>query len=365
MKKVLTGIIIDGKAGGVDKYILEFFNAVADDNIEFDFLTNRIDEDLKKELSDKGAGLIQIPRFTKPLSQYKAVKALVRENKYDTVYFNVSSSLILFAAKAARDGGAKKVIIHAHSSAFDCENNLKRRLMTFLNNILKYPMCRYATDYCSCSQKASEWLFTPQVIKSGRVKLIYNAVDVEKFSFKPEIRERMRQEYGLENKYVIGHIGNFLYSKNHTFLIDAFKAVSQRDENAALLLLGDGALLDEIKSKTETLGLSLKVIFAGRQSNACDFLQAMDIFVLPSNFEGLPIVGIEAQVNRLPCLFSSNISSQARLLDCCEFIDISSPDAWADKILSYKGFYRGKAKIVNEEYCFDQNKLRETLKALI
>lgn len=365
MKKVLLGVIINGKAGGVDKYLLDVYESLRKEGYSFDFLTNSVDPDLKTKLESEGTGLIPIPRFTNPLGQYREIKRIVSENKYDTVYFNISTALMCIGVLAARKAGAKRVVVHSHSSAFDSPSKKQRLLMTFIHKLCKPILCRYATHFCSCSEKASDWMFTKKVIKSGKIKTVYNAVEVSKFTFDMSKRVEMREKLGLGDSLTIGHIGNFLYPKNHNFIIDIFNDLLKIRSDARLLLIGDGDLFETIKDKAKQLGIYDKILFEGRRMNSNDYLHAMDVFVMPSNFEGLPIVSVESQVNGLPTLLSDRITEEARIMNNCEFLPIDSTDIWVKKILEYKDFDRKNAFVVNEEYVFDKKDIKDIYREVV
>ncbi len=365
MKKILFGVIMDGKAGGVDKYMLDFFESMREKGWHFDFLTNKIDPELKKALADKGADLIEFPRFTKPLAQYRAIQALVRRNRYDSVYFNASTALIFLSVMAARKGGAQKVIVHSHSSAMDCPSPFKKKILTLIHCLCKAPLCHYATDFCSCSDKASAWMFTPRILRSQKIKYVYNAVSVRTFQYQETVRAAMREKLGVSDAYVIGHVGNFLYPKNHAFLLDVFAKVVQQDPLARLLLIGDGDLFTQMQAKAAALQIQDRVIFAGRVSDVENYFQAMDVFVLPSHFEGMPIVSCEAQVNGLPCLLSDKISKDARIMNHCRFLPIDSAECWAQEILRCKKDSRKDAVVVNENYIYDNQKIAKVYENIL
>lgn len=166
------------------------------------------------------------------------------------------------------------------------------------------------THHFSCGVEAAKCYFGQKVVDENDYVLIPNAIDVERFIYNPEIRNKIRKENDLENKHVVGHVGRFMAQKNHTFLMDVFAEVLKIDSQAHLVLLGDGELMDEIKRKTTDLGISEHVTFVGNVGNANEWYQAFDCFVLPSIWEGLPVVGVEAQAADLPCVFSSAITRE-------------------------------------------------------
>jgi len=178
-------------------------------------------------------------------------------------------------------------------------------------------------------------LYGKSIDKSKRYKIIPNAVDTEKYKFDPEVRETVRKELGIEDKFVIGHIGRFVYQKNHDFLIDIFSEVYKRNDNAVLLLIGEGALLDDVKAKVHKLALDDVVYFLGARQDANRLYQAFDVFCLPSRYEGLPVVGVEAQIAGLPCVFSSAITKETKFTDYLTFVDLKQSILdWAEIVLN-------------------------------
>ena len=174
-------------------------------------------------------------------------------------------------------------------------------------------------------------MYGKKAVQSGKITIIPNAIDLEKFAFNPDKRKLLRQKLGLENKFVLGHIGRFVYPKNHSFLIDVFAEVVKVKPEARLMLVGDGELRKNIEEKVVSLGLQDKVLFLGNRNDVADLYNAMDIFLLPSHYEGLPVVGVEAQANGLKCLFSDKVTEESKLIDQFEFISLNVA-TWSDEI---------------------------------
>ncbi|MEG0546058.1 MAG: glycosyltransferase [Oscillospiraceae bacterium] len=362
MKRILMGIIMDGKAGGIDKYMLNFFEKVHSDEIIIDFITNKIDKDLKKFLNDNNSELYEVPSLSNPVAQYISISKLIKKNNYDTVYFNISTAISFIGPLAAKICKVKKVIIHSHTSGIDSANRKKRMIMTFINNVCKTILYKFGTNYYACSHIAGEWIFPKKISSCEKLVIINNAIDVSKFAFDNSTRLKIRNELSIETKFVIGHIGNFLYQKNHEFLIDCFYNLLKINNNAILLLIGDGPLFNPIKEKVSNLGINDKVIFVGRVQNACDYLQAMDVFAFPSNFEGLGIVAVEAQAAGLKCILSDKVPKEAELTDNCVFLAINhenSANEWADCLNMYQSYVRSDESdnISKKGYCLENQKL--------
>lgn len=277
-------------------------------------------------------------KFLKQFYVFRNVKGLVRDGGYDVVHIHSDvANKLLVSAIAARIAGCKKILLHSHATGVDGNHR-------FLKRIFHYACCLFlkyiGTDYLTCSDLAGRWMF-PNV-KPADVHMVNNGIDLEKFRISEEKRVEVRRSLGVEDKFVIGHVGRFAYQKNHEYLIDIFKSVRERDASAVLLLVGEGALMDGIKAKVAELGLSDSVIFYGVSDKVYELFMAMDVFVLPSHFEGLPIVGVEAQAAGLPCLFADTISRNTKIAQAVDFlpIDSDSVPVWTSKIEAFKAIGR-------------------------
>ena len=200
---------------------------------------------------------------------------------------------------------------------------------------MQYPI-RYISDYFfACSEAAGKWLFGNKVCKSKNYFIMNNAINTKEFIYNESIRLKKRQEFNIQNKLVIGHIGKILSQKNHNFLIDIFKDLNSKNKNAVLMLVGDGELKPLIKRKVDSLGLNEYVIFTGVRSDIPMLLQAMDVFVFPSIHEGLPVTLVEAQASGLPCFISDNITTEVMITNSVKRISLKkSPEEWTKEIFS-------------------------------
>lgn len=361
MKKILIGFISSGKGGGLDQYLLNFFHMVNSDAVQFHFLTNRATEPLRQELAQGHASLYEVPSLMHPVQQYRRIRKLIRENHYDIAYFNISTAIAYPAVKAAHDGGVAKVYVHSHSAGYDCENALKRRMMTALHRLLKSPLCRSANGFYTCSDKAAAWLFTKDICCSGKVHRIQNAVDTASFAFSPEKRRVLREQLGIADKFVIGTVGNMVYQKNQLFLIDVFQRIAEREPRAVLVIIGDGVLRHALEEKIDACGLREKVLLLGRVNASDGYMSAFDVFALPSNFEGMPIVSVEAQCSQLPCVFSDTITREAEISNMCDFVPLGDIDTWVKRLLHYQGVDRKEMGIVSDLSSFDINSQKSAL----
>ncbi|MGZ1273990.1 glycosyltransferase, partial [Lactobacillus delbrueckii subsp. bulgaricus] len=260
------------------------------------------------------------------------LQKVVKDGNYDYVHIHgdVANKLYVTALAARKADSGVKIILQSHASDVDGSH---RQLKRFIHKSLRGKLVKLADCYVSVSDLASNWMF-PSIPKSQVIKIM-NGVDLAAFRYDPIIRKRIRKELGLSRKHVLGHIGRFAYQKNHQYLIQVFAKVYAQDPQARLLLVGKGDLQDECKHQVHDLGLDKQVIFYGLSSNTSELFQAMDVFLLPSHFEGLPIVGVEAQAAGLPVIFSDQITSEAKMTNNVSFlpIDETSLSAWQSQVI--------------------------------
>lgn len=366
MKKVLAGFIMDGKSGGLDTYLLHFIEAVWDEGVQIDFLTNAVDKDLESELQKYHARLIEIANLRKPVRQFRQVRKLIRKEKYDIAYFNISTSMDCVAAFAAKACGVPRRILHSHSGGNDCESVKKRKAFGCLQKICRCFFYKAGNEFCGCSKKAGYWMYPKKIVESEQFHVIYNAVDRNKFSYRPEVRRTVRTELGVQDKLVIGHVGNFCYQKNHEFLIRIFKEIYMQRPESVLMLVGDGVRFEQVKRQVEEEGLRDAVIFLGKRNDVDRLFQAMDVFLLPSHFEGLPTVGIEAQCTGLPCVISDSVTDETRISNRADFVSLKeAPKVWADCVLRWSGMDRADVNYTDEVQYYSLEDQKERLRKMI
>lgn len=286
---------------------------------------------------------------------------IIAENHYDIVHIHTDIAYKPYVyAKAAKKAGCPRIIIHSHATdAEEPHRNVKRMMHFMTRNKLK----NLATDYAACSELAFDWMF-PDIDKS-KAKIIYNGIDLKKFSFQEDLRNKIRKHYHIsENDFVIGHVGRFSYQKNHEFLLKVFKMVHDVCPNVILMLVGDGDQRQQAEQYVKENHLENNVIFTGIQKNPAEFYQAMDLFALPSRFEGFPIVGVEAQASGLPVLFSDQITREAGINPNVDFIGIRERDMeiWKDKMIASMNEKRLSTQKYLKDHKLDIN---DTLSAFI
>ncbi len=323
--------------GGQERFITNLIRYGADDETHFDVLTPYFctNEGFRSIVEERGGqvgelGLAFRPGKSKrfllePLTDY------IKANDYDVVHIHSGSTLSLtYGALAARRAGVKKVVVHSHIGG---DLTIKRRIVkTVYGRLLR----RCNVEYLACSMEAAKARFTDEVIKS-RVEIIPNGIDVDLFSFSCTDRTQHRSMLGIDQEaFVIGHVGRFEKEKNHTFLLETFKAIHESMPDARLLLVGDGSLLESVKQRTESMGISNVVIFTGNVDDVPDMYQTMDVFAFPSWQEGLPFAVVEAQVSGLPCVISSNISEETVIGKNVVRVDLDR-DQWVQAITDFRG----------------------------
>jgi glycosyltransferase involved in cell wall biosynthesis len=275
----------------------------------------------------------RIPVVNIVILMHSAIKIL-KNNRYPICYINSSAALSMFFwGVIARASKIPVVIGHSHSSRMDAKFPL-RVVKTFCHYVIKPLLPLIIDEYLTCSEKAAAWMYPRSIRKS--VIYINNPVDIDRYVFNPTTRNIKRVEYHLEGKFVVGHVGRFAYQKNHYFLLKVFKEILKRRADAVLFLIGDGPLYAEVKKLVKKTGLEDHVSFLGTTPLVHEYMQMFDMFLLPSRFEGFPLVGIEAQCSGLPCFFSETITEESDITGNCHFLPLKkNPAQWADEILRY------------------------------
>ena len=244
--------------------------------------------------------------------------------------------------KIAKNNGVKVVIYHSHNTNLSTNHRLMK---TAVHNYCKWKYEKYANILFSCSDLASEWMFNKKTIEKNRVILIKNAIDLDKFNFKEDIRTFYRKHLNIDGKFVVGHIGRFAVAKNHPFLLEIFSALHKINPESVLLLIGEGEDEEKIREQVAFLGLTNDVIFYGPTKEIPQMLWSMDAFVLPSFFEGNPVVGIEAQAASTPCFFADTITRMCKLTDIVTYLSLKdSPEKWGEVILKASSIKRVSTK---------------------
>lgn len=329
-KKPIIVAQIMGKwvGGGVESVIMNYYRHLDHSKVQIDFIC---DEDSTRipydEIKKLGGRVFLVPKYQNLPKYLKALEKLFKENQYRIVHSNINT-LSVFPLYAAKKAGVPIRISHSHSTS-----NPKEWKRNLVKNILRPFSKRYATDYFACSELAGRYLFGNKAFDQGKVKIIHNAIDIEKFKFDEVARKKLRKGFGIKDStIVIGHVGRFVQQKNHTFLVDVFNEYYKKNPDSKLLLVGSGPLEDEIKKKVERLGLKDTVLFLGQRDDINKLYSVMDVFCLPSLYEGLPVVGVEAQAAGLPTIFSNRISKEVIVSSYAKIVSIQDTGFYVENI---------------------------------
>lgn len=324
------------KIGGVETFLMNYYRNINREEIQFDFINMYDKLCFEEEIIQLGGKIYNVPNVKKhPIKYYNEIKKIIINNSYNIVHINMLSVANILPILAAKSAKTKNIIVHSHNS-----NTPKGIIRKILNKVNKKIMLKKATDFFACSNLAGEWMFG----KKQKFHVINNAIDIQKYQYNENIRNKIRKELNIDDKFVIGHVGRFSEQKNHEFLIEIYKEITKIEKESILLLIGEGELKKEIEEKVNKYKIADRVIFLGTTDKINEYYQAMDLFILPSKFEGLPVVGVEVQANGLPCILSNNITKEIKINDNVFFLDISNLKTWVEYILRIEKENAGRQK---------------------
>lgn len=363
--QVLHGIV----GGGSEQVVLNYCSRMRD--IHFDLLYQyEPNPQILERFNEAGINCIRIPdKVHHPLKHLWTMFKIFRQGKYDVVHCHLDWFLNSYVCFIAMLAGVKKRIAHHHQAysirslshakgprirLVSLPNHLIKKLLCFL---LRIPCKLFATHWLACGEAAAIDGWGKNAVAKGKVTILPNAIDPERFKFSECARKEIRAKYGIkDDDFVIGHVGRFYPQKNHEFLIDVFSEVCKQKPNAKLLLLGDGPLQEKIRQKVETLGLVESVIFAGLQKDPAPFYSAMDVFAFPSLWEGLGIVLLEAQYSGLPCVVSEAVPKEVFVINFYDQLNGFKSKIWMSSIVCFNSVNRNceiqSSKYdINVRYC--------------
>lgn len=282
-KIIVAHIMGKWNGGGVESVVMNYYRNIDRNKIQFHFLCDEDSTDIPYEEIEKlGGKVIVIPPYQKLFEYQKELYRIFKENNYKIIHSHINA-LSVFPLRIAKKAGVPIRIAHSHSTS-----NKKEWKKNILKMILRPFSKLYANNYFACTEYAGKWLFGKKVVERKELNVINNAIDLKKFEFNENTREDLRKELGIkEDVLVIGHVGRFMKQKNHEFLIDVFEKAIKQDDNIYLILVGQGPLEDKIKEMVKEKGIEDKILFLGQRNDVNKLYQAMDIFVLPSLYEGL------------------------------------------------------------------------------
>ena len=317
--KVLIVNTVALRLNGITSVIMNYYRNMDRTDMQVDFVViNELSDAFRAEIEGSGATVHHIARNSNPLKYMWRLYGLMKKGGYDIVHIHGNSAMMLLDVLPAVWARIPERIVHAHSTS--CSHMILHKLLGPLFH-------RCYTYGFACGDDAGRFLYGKRPFT-----VLKNGIELEQYRFDTATREEYRNKIGAGERTVIGHVANFSAVKNHDFLIDAFAKLIQQSPDYMLLLIGSGELMKEMRAKVEALGLQENVLFLGKTTDVHRYMQAMDVFVLPSLFEGLPVVLVEAQASGLPCLVSDRVAAQANLTGELQYLSIEDTTLWAQRM---------------------------------
>lgn len=316
--------------GGAETMVMNFYRTIDRNQVQFDFVIHSSSQnDYRREIENMGGKIYVFPKFNgyNIISYRKVWKDFFNNHPdYKIIHSHVRSYASLFFPIASKNGLI--TIIHSHSTSNG------KGFKSLIKDLLQIPLSRQADYLFACSKEAGEWLYGSRKVEANNFYLVKNSIDVDKYEYNEKIRNKYRDELNIRNNLVLGHVGRLSAPKNHMFLLDVFKNISEINSDAILILVGEGELREDIEKRITDLNLNDKVIMLGSRNDVSEILQAVDVFLFPSLWEGLPVSVVEAQAAGLPCLVSDKVTREVDLTSCIRYIPIDQGiDIWVNEAI--------------------------------
>lgn len=326
--------VIMGKmhSGGKKNLVMEYYRHIDKSKIQFDFICDSDSNAIPtEEIEDMGGRVYVISPYQNIIKNMHEMYNIIRRNNYKIVhgYNNTMNVFAMFVAKIANVPIRINESISMGADKGDWKNNIKKMLRPFSK--------LFSNVYMANGETCGRWQFGDKIYEKDKVKIFKTIINTESNGYSKELRDNTRKKYGItEDCIVIGHIGRLTEQKNSVFLIDIFNEIVKKNSNARLILVGDGNLKKQVLKRISSYGISDYVIYLGRTEKIYELYNAMDVFLLPSLYEGLPVVGIEAQCTGLPVFFSDAVPKESSPCDDLGFfISLkNNAEEWADVILT-------------------------------
>ena len=339
--------------GGVSSFLYHVYQNIDTSKYQFDFLSPSFTTYslYRKDLESRGAFIYELGIkggvFKRKFLLKKRLYDFLLKNKYPVVHINSGNFFFnIYAASAAKKAGVKHIIIHSHNSAA-----AQSKIKNFIIKQNRKRLAAMGEVLCACSKQAAEFMFP----NNADVKLIRNGIDTDRFAYREAVRTSVREKLHFGDRLVVGNIARFTKQKNHPFMIDVFETLLKYKNDAVLYLVGEGEDEDTIKNIVKKRGLDKNVIFAGVQKNIEELYQAFDVFFLPSLYEGLGIVNIEAQTSGLGCVVSDSIPDEADISGKLIRLPLSAgTDVWAKELIRVSKLPRTDGSGLAKKYGYDE-----------
>lgn len=331
MKRVLC-LVSAMNVGGAETFLMKVYRAIDKTKYQMDFCVNTQEEGFyNKEIKALGGRIFYIPPKSRDFRLYRReLTALLRREGYRYVFRSATNAMGLLDLRIAKKAGAQCCTGRSSSSA-DVGGGAFGKVVNALGRSL---YAGAADVKLAPSELAAAHLFGARAVSRDEVHYLRNGLDLDSYRFQPEAREAVRKEFSIPSGFVVGHVGRFIAEKNHGFLLKVFHALLQKQPDATLLLVGTGELEATVREKAAQMGLGDRVVFAGLRKDVPRLLSAMDVFTLPSLYEGMPNVVVEAQAVGLPCVISDSLTRQADITGLVRYLPLSaSAEEWAQALL--------------------------------
>ncbi|MFI3326550.1 MAG: glycosyltransferase [Clostridia bacterium] len=330
MRILVTGFTAN--YGGVEAFLMNYYRAMKklDSTVVIDIISTAKEPAFKDELIQMGGQVHLISRAREKSKVKKELSHIMNENKYDVLWCNKCDLSDITYLEEAYKNKIPKRILHSHNSD-NLYTGMRSKIVKIMHDLNKKKAMKCATEYWACSDYAANWMFN----KDTKYTFVPNAVNAEKLRFNNEKREQYRADLGLKDKLVVGCVARISFQKNPEFIVDIFNEIHKSNENSVLLWAGTGELQEQIETKIKEYNIEKSVVFLGMRQDVSNLMQAMDCLLLPSRFEGLPVVAIEAQSAGLQVFASSEgISKQTKITESLKFLSLSqTAKQWTDEIL--------------------------------
>ena len=357
MKKIrVLHLELDGQLGGIESFLYSLYSVIDRNKVQFDFITRAENPAKGRDLKIIGARVIKISSYKHPLKYMKDLDRVIEEGNYDVIHIHKNSAAIILPFLVTRKHKNVKVFVHSHNTKPSVNG-----IATLLHKLNIRFLYNSANEHFACSLAAGEWLYG----KKGNFSVIRNGIITSIYQFDKEKRKAKRQELDIpEDAFVLGNVSRFTEQKNQKRLVDIFEEFQKHAENAYLILVGDGALREEIELYTN--GKKIKNIkFLGVRNDIPDIMMVMDAFVMPSLYEGLPIVGVEAQAAGLDVYLSNTISKETELLNSVTWFDLNETNLDIVKKIRVEAISSKERLLRNNEVKIQGYDIEQTVKDLL
>lgn len=318
MIKVLH-IEIQSNLGGIESLLINMLCEINSKKFQFDFVTTSNELPYEKRLNGFGGSIYKIDSIGSLIKYTLGIKRVIKEGGYDIIHIHKNSLANIIPIVIAKYYN-KRIIVHAHNT----KPKIDRKIIEVIHHINRYIIKNMDMCKIACSENAAEWMFG----STNNVEIFHNAINVSNFRRDEKKRRTLRTQFGLDGEIVIGHVGGHIRQKNLRFLLDVYQVVKKKIDNVKLVLIGDGEERKKLENYVKENYLEKEVFFLGMRSDVNELLNIMDFFVFPSKYEGLGIALVEAQINGIYCVASTECPLEAKISNYCEFFDLSRGEQW-------------------------------------